>query len=82
MDIFNTLAFITKPDHVELPAEATLEAIETLTELDYCPVSGDCMGLPGRLGRFGFSRHRENRNRLLPKFSVKYGHKSECRVVS
>ena len=31
MDIFNTLAFITKPDHVELPAEATLEAIETLT---------------------------------------------------
>ena len=28
MDIFNTLAFITKPDHVELPAEATLEAIK------------------------------------------------------
>jgi len=40
MDIFNTLAFITKPDHVELPAEATLEAIETLTELDYCPNCG------------------------------------------
>ena len=40
MDIFNTLALITKPDHVELPAEATLEAIETLTELDYCPNCG------------------------------------------
>ena len=35
MDIFNTLAFITKPDHVELPAEATLEAIETLTNFSF-----------------------------------------------
>lgn len=40
MDIFNTLALITKPENVELPAEATLEAIETLTELDYCPNCG------------------------------------------
>ena len=32
MDIFNTLAFITKLDPVELPEEAKLEEIETVTE--------------------------------------------------
>lgn len=45
MDIFEAMAFVTKPKEVTLPPQDTIKALETLTELNYCVNCGaqDCI---------------------------------------